>query len=88
MVKENERIHNFLMSCKEFGESDKSPYEYRKDGIYASFGPYDNRNLTKDYSESPDGVIEYLERIMVHERTSYKLYYITDEVIKDLKNNY
>ena len=78
------QIHNLLMGTPSY----RPLYQYMKDGIYIVYGPLKGNNLTKCYSDEPEQVLEYLESIIEHDESSYKMKMITKEVIDDLKNNY
>lgn len=80
MKKKNERLHNLLMQ----GYS-KPLYEWRKDGIYIIQGPFKGSNLNKLYDED-DRVIDYLEAIIDNDASSYKMKWITYNVIRELTN--
>ncbi len=84
MIKAENRIHHFLMSCK----NTRPVYEYRKDGIYFLFGPYKDYNLNTLYIQNEEKCLEFLQNIIESDEAPYKTKWITKEVINDLKNNY
>jgi hypothetical protein len=84
MKKQPERVHNLLMSSK----IEKGLYTYNPDGITMNFGYLKGQNLTKCYMENPEGVLDFLERILENENVPYKTWFHTLFVIGDLKNNY
>ena len=75
------RIHNLLMQNKDY-----TPYKYEVEGIIFKKGLVWT-NLTKDYKNNPDGVEDFLERV-IEDSENYRLTRDTKSVIKDLKNNY
>jgi len=83
MKKQNERVHNLLMGSK----SDKGLYTYGPEGIIINFGYLKGQNISKYYIENPEGVLEYLERILENEDVPYKTWFHTLSVIDDLKLN-
>lgn len=76
-------VRNLLMQGKTI-----PLFEYRKDAIYINFGPQKGKNLCKYYKEDPDNCLEYLDNIVDHEETPFKLKIITQQVQQDLINNY
>lgn len=83
MKKQNDRVHNFLMNSK----SEKALYTYGADGIYMNFGYLKGQNLRILYRENPEGVLEYLEKIIENEDVPYKTWFETLTVMDDLKLN-
>lgn len=78
MKKQPQQIHNLLMQSYS-----KPLYQYKKDGIYIMAGPYKGMNLNKLYKED-DRIIDYLEAILDNEASSYKMKWITKQVINEL----
>lgn len=84
MKKQNQRVHNLLMSSK----LEKGLYTYGKDGIYINFGYLAGQNLSILYRENEEKVLEYLEGIIENDNTSYKAFIHTVAVMSDLKKGW
>jgi hypothetical protein len=64
----------------------KELYYYAVDGIYFLYGPLEGKNITKLYMENPDGVEEFLEKIIESDLSPYRMKINTKLVLEDLKN--
>jgi hypothetical protein len=78
MKKQALPIHNLLMRSYS-----KPLFNYKADGVYILSGPYSGQNLNKLYKKD-NRIIDYLEAIIDNDASTYKMKWITSEVIKEL----
>lgn len=81
MKKQQTQIHNLLMQSYS-----KPLYNYKRDGIYIMEGPYKGMNLNDLYKKDAR-IIDYLEAILDNEASSYKIKWITKQVITELTSD-
>ena len=86
-----ERVKRISKRTKSVLKSIRDPkplYLYKKDGIYAIWGPLEGKNLSKMYQENPEILERFFENIFDADEVPIKMLMTSVDVYTDLKTNY